>query len=136
MVNSRFAVAIHILSLIATTSDKALLTSDFIAGSVNTNPVVVRRISSLLKKVGLISSRKGISGYELTKKPEDISLYDIYRAVEEPKELFAIHQAPNPDCSVGRQIGTTLTDVFGSVQQAMENELRSQTLQSILDRLK
>lgn len=136
MVNSRFAVAIHILSLIATTSDKALLTSDFIAGSVNTNPVVVRRISSLLKKAGLISSRKGISGYELTKKPEDISLYDIYRAVEEPKELFAIHQAPNSACSVGRQIGTTLTDVFGSVQQAMENELRSQTLQSILDRLK
>ena len=136
MVNSRFAVAIHILSLIATTSDKALLTSDFIAGSVNTNPVVVRRISSLLKKAGLISSRKGISGYELTKKPEDISLYDIYRAVEEPEELFAIHQAPNLACSVGRQIGTTLTDVFGSVQQAMENELRSQTLQSILDRLK
>lgn len=136
MVNSRFAVAIHILSLIATTSDKALLTSDFIAGSVNTNPVVVRRISSLLKKAGLISSRKGISGYELTKQPEDISLYDIYRAVQEPEELFAIHQAPNPACSVGRQIGTTLTDVFGSVQQAMENELRSQTLQSILDRLK
>ena len=84
----------------------------------------------------LLWSAELAAGYELTKKPEDISLYDIYRAVEEPEELFAIHQAPNPACSVGRQIGTTLTDVFGSVQQAMENELRSQTLQSILDRLK
>ncbi|WP_146553351.1 Rrf2 family transcriptional regulator [Rummeliibacillus sp. SL167] len=136
MVNSRFSVAIHILSLIASTKNNShALTSDFIASSVNTNPVVIRRISSQLKKAGLIVSHAGLSGYELALSPKDITLLDIYRAVQAPEDLFAIHDNPNPNCAVGKQIQSTLDDVFSSVQQAMESKLQEETLQGILDHL-
>lgn len=135
MVNSRFSVAIHILSLIASTKDAHTLTSDFIASSVNTNPVVIRRISSQLKKAGLITSHAGMSGYKLTFAPKDITLLAIYRAVQAPEDLFAIHDNPNPNCAVGKQIQSTLDDVFCSIQQAMESKLEEETLQDILDHL-
>ncbi|MGG0658208.1 Rrf2 family transcriptional regulator [Rummeliibacillus pycnus] len=135
MVNSRFSVAIHILSLIASTKDTHTLTSDFIASSVNTNPVVIRRICSQLKKAGLIASHAGISGYDLMVSPKDITLLDIYRAVQAPEDLFAIHDKPNPNCAVGKQIQSTLDDVFCSVQQAMESKLEEETLQDVLDHL-
>lgn len=135
MINSRFSVAIHILSLIASTKDSYAVTSDFIASSVNTNPVVIRRICGQLKKAGLIDSHAGISGYDLKLKPKEITLLDIYRAVQAPEDLFAIHDNPNPDCSVGKQIQSTLNEVYCSIQQAMESKLKEETLQDILDHL-
>ncbi|MBK3494581.1 Rrf2 family transcriptional regulator [Viridibacillus sp. YIM B01967] len=135
MVNSRVSVAIHILSLIATTNDANQLTSDWIAGSVNTNPVVIRRISSQLKKANLIASNPGVAGYQLVKEPKDITLLDIYRAVQAPEELFAIHDNPNPECAVGQRIQSTLNNVYHSVQRAMEDKLTEETLQDVLDQL-
>jgi len=136
MVNSRFSVAIHILSLIATTSDKSLLTSDFIAGSVNTNPVVVRRMIGVLKKAGLLLSHSGVAGYELLVKPKNLTLLAIYQAIDGPEQLFAIHDEPNPACAVGREIQHTLEDVYTSIWQAMEAQLQAQTLQDVLDQLR
>ncbi|KOS68417.1 transcriptional regulator [Lysinibacillus contaminans] len=136
MVNSRFSVAIHILSLIATSLDKNQLTSDYIAGSVNTNPVVVRRMIGVLKKAGLVTSNTGIAGYNLLTEPKDLSLLDIYKAIDGPKQLFAIHEEPNPACSVGKKIQTTLEDVYENVWQAMEEQLKAQTLQDVLDQLR
>ncbi|GEK33148.1 Rrf2 family transcriptional regulator [Kurthia sibirica] len=135
MVNSRFSVAIHILSLIATVKDTGLLTSDYIAGSVNTNPVVIRRISSMLKKSGLIKSSPGVAGYALTTEPQHINLLTVYKAVQPQGNLFAIHEQPNPECPVGKRIESTLDDVFSNVQTAMENELKCRTLQDILQHL-
>lgn len=134
MINSKFSVAIHILSVIETTTDKAHLTSDWIASSVNTNPVVIRRLIGQLKKAGLITSHPGQSGYELIKKPIEIHLLDVYHAVID-KPLFSIHDQPNPQCIVGKNIQSTLTTVFDSVEQAMEEELAAETLQNILDKL-
>lgn len=136
MVNSRFSVAIHILSLIATTSDKSLLTSDFIAGSVNTNPVVVRRMIGVLKKAGLLSSHSGMAGYELLVAPKDLTLLAIYQAIDGPEQLFAIHGEPNPACAVGQKIKHTLEGVYTSVWLAMEEQLQAQTLQDVLDQLR
>lgn len=136
MVNSRFSVAIHILSLIATISDKSLLTSDFIAGSVNTNPVVVRRMIGVLKKAGLLSSHSGMAGYELLVEPKDLTLLAIYQAIDGPEQLFAIHDEPNPACAVGQKIQYTLEGVYTSVWQAMEEQLQAQTLQDVLDQLR
>jgi len=135
-VNSRFSVAIHILSLIATTSDKSLLTSDFIAGSVNTNPVVVRRMIGVLKKAGLLSSHSGVAGYELLVEPKKLTLLAIYQAIDGPEQLFAIHDEPNPACAVGREIQHTLEDVYTSIWQAMKEQLQAQTLQDVLDQLR
>ncbi|WKT79068.1 Rrf2 family transcriptional regulator [Lysinibacillus fusiformis] len=136
MVNSRFSVAIHILSLIATTSDKSLLTSDFIAGSVNTNPVVVRRMIGVLKKAGLLLSHSGVAGYELLVEPKNLTLLAIYQAIDGPEQLFAIHDEPNPACAVGREIQHTLEDVYTSIWQAMKARLQAQTLQDVLDQLR
>lgn len=135
MVNSRFSVAIHILSLIASTKDAWLLTSDFIAGSVNTNPVVIRRISGQLKKAGLIQSKSGVAGYTLYRTPAEINLLDVYQAVQAPSDIFAIHEHPNPNCSVGKEIENTLDTIFSSVQLAMENELKNRTLEDVVQHI-
>ncbi|WP_379971019.1 Rrf2 family transcriptional regulator [Ectobacillus sp. sgz5001026] len=133
MKNSRFAVAIHILAL---ASIQPNATSDFIASSVNTNPVVIRRISSMLKKAGLLTSQAGIPGVTLTKEPSAITLLDIYRAIQsEDQSTFSMHENPNPNCVVGRNIQTTLEKKFCEAQKAMENELASQTLTDILEDL-
>lgn len=135
MVNSRFAVAIHILSLIASTKNRDQLTSDWIAASVNTNPVVIRRISGMLKKAGIIDSNVGIPGSILTKLPSEITLLEVYKAVQPQEELFAVHDKPNPECPVGKRIQSTLDNVFHSIQMEMESKLAGQSLQDVLDHL-
>ena len=87
MINSRLAVAIHILSLISMDEKTS---SEIIADSVNTNPVVVRRMISLLKKADILTSRAGVPGASLKKDPADISLLEVYRAVQKQEELFAV----------------------------------------------
>lgn len=132
MINTRLSVAIHIMALVATDST---LTSEMIASSVTTNPVVIRRISSDLKKAGLLSSRAGVPGFSLIREPKDITLLDIYKAVNLNKELFSIHDKPNPNCKVGKKIQGTLDVAFNGVQNAMEQELNTKTLQMIIDHL-
>lgn len=103
MINSRLAVAIHILSLISMDEKTS---SEIIADSVNTNPVVVRRMISLLKKADILTSRAGVPGASLKKDPADISLLEVYRAVQKQEELFAVHENPNPKCPVGKKFRT------------------------------
>lgn len=103
MINSRLAVAIHILSLISVDEKTS---SEIIADSVNTNPVVVRRMISLLKKADILTSRAGVPGASLKKDPADISLLEVYRAVQKQEELFAVHENPNPKCPVGKKFRT------------------------------
>lgn len=133
MINTRMSVAIHILSLI---SINPKLSSDQIADSVTTNPVVIRRISSELKKAGIVTARAGVSGFSLTRDPEEITLLDVYRAVHLEKDLFPIHDKPNPNCPVGKRIQGTLDMTFDSVQTVMEKELANKTLQEVIDHLR
>lgn len=129
MINSRLAVAIHILSLISMDEKTS---SEIIADSVNTNPVVVRRMISLLKKADILTSRAGVPGASLKKDPADISLLEVYRAVQKQEELFAVHENPNPKCPVGKKIQNALDETFESVQRAMENELASKRSESVV----
>lgn len=134
MINTKLSVAIHILSMIATNPNNSI-SSDFIAGSVNTNPVVIRRISGLLKKAGIIDAQAGKLGFTLTKASADITLLTVYRAVQSDADLFAIHDNPNPNCSIGKHIQATLDDTFHRAQAAMEQELANQTLLDIIEHL-
>ncbi|UJW56364.1 Rrf2 family transcriptional regulator [Bacillus sp. A116_S68] len=134
MINTRLSVAIHILALITTQHERPM-SSDFIAGSVNTNPVVVRRLSSLLRKADILKSRPGQPGAKLTRAPENITLLDVYKAVQTQDELFAIHNKPNPNCDVGSHIQATLDKTFDRVQQAMEQGLANQTLADVIKEL-
>lgn len=130
-ISSRFAVAIHILSLLEINKD-GRNTSEFIAGSVNTNPVVIRRITGMLSKAGLVSTSPGVAGAALTRPIQNITLLDVYRAVQAEQDgLFSIHDNPNPNCPVGRNIQGTVESVFTTAQNAMEAELAKVTMDQI-----
>ncbi|MFL6374805.1 MAG: Rrf2 family transcriptional regulator, partial [Pyrinomonadaceae bacterium] len=99
--NSQFSMAVHVLTLLAR-SDGSNLKSDEIAASVNTNPVVIRRLLGQLAIAGLVSSQSGaLGGSRLSAAADKIRLSEIYRAVCSG-EIFALHGSPNQDCPVGR----------------------------------
>ncbi len=134
--STRFVVAVHILTLIAYLEDESV-TSQVAAGSVNTNPVVIRRITSALSKAGLITTQPGAAGgSKLTRQPKHINLLEVYRAVE-ASEFFALHsQPPNEECVVGRGIQAALTDTLDAAQHALEEVLAQTTLAQVLENLK
>lgn len=133
-VSSRFAVAIHILALLEINKEGSS-PSEYIAGSVNTNPVVIRRIMGMLNKAGLVEVRPGVAGAKLKKELSDITLLDIYRAVHavEKDELFSVHETPNPNCPVGKNIQSTISPLFSTAQRAMESVLQTVTLREIVE---
>ncbi|MBA4496412.1 Rrf2 family transcriptional regulator [Paenactinomyces guangxiensis] len=135
-ISSRFTVAVHILSLIAVEKN-AHCTSEWIAGSVNTNPVIIRRVIGKLKKAGFIQVRSGTGGAYLIKDLEEINLLDVYRAVEvvEEGELFHFHEHPNPQCPVGANIQSVLQLILLRAQAAMEQKLEEITMKQLVDDL-
>lgn len=133
-ITSRFTIAVHSIALIEYNRDMKV-TSNFIAGSTNVNPVIVRGVLSRLKEAGIISSRQGASGVTLAKPLSDITFYDIYEAVDSVKDegLFRFHEHPNPDCPVGRNIHAATDERLRQVQTAMENEMKKIRLSDIID---
>jgi Rrf2 family protein len=128
MNSSRFSISIHILTLLARAGDE-LLSSDHIAGSVNINPVLVRKEISNLRNNGLIISREGKNGGSILAKPaEKILLSDVYRAVRQSPLLGQNKNRPNPDCEVGRQINNHLDNLFLEAENAMISKLNQTTL--------
>jgi Rrf2 family protein len=130
--SSRFAVAVHVLTLLAQAGGEPV-TSEYIAGSVNTNPSLVRRLLSSLARAGLTTSQLGTGGGALLARPADgITLLDAYRAVDEG-ELFGMHrEQPNPACTVGRNIQAELHGRIDSATQALERELARTTIAQML----
>ena len=131
--SSRLPVAVHILLAIAVFEGKEKTTSEFLAGSVNVNPVVVRRTLGQLKSAGLVQVKAGEGGASLARAPEEITLLDVFRAVEEEQALFHFHDNPNPDCPVGRNVHAVLDQRLEDVQAAMKSQLAATTLQMLLD---
>lgn len=134
--SSRFAVAVHVLTLMAWADDEPLK-SEQVAESVNTNPVVIRRILCELAESKLVVSQTGaMGGSKLARQPEQITLLDIYQAVEN-RGVFSLHRhPPNRHCPVGVNIGTVLNDVLDEVDSAVERVLANITLKDVVSRLK
>lgn len=132
-ISTRFSVGIHILTLIEVNKE-VITTSQFLSSSVNTNPAVIRKLMGMLKKHGLIEVRPGVAGAKLTKELSEITLFDVYTAVNvvQEKELFSIHESPNPDCHVGKNIQNTIEPLFISAQMAMEKVLKNVTLEDVV----
>ncbi|MDQ6597137.1 Rrf2 family transcriptional regulator [Bacillus salipaludis] len=132
-ISSRFAVGIHILTLIEINKE-GISSSEFLAGSVNTNPVVIRKIMGMLKKAGLVEVHPGIAGAKLARDLSDITLLDVYKAVNvvQENELFSVHEEPNPACLVGRNIQDAIGPLFTSAQVAMEKTLENVTLEDVV----
>jgi DNA-binding IscR family transcriptional regulator len=141
MIATRFAVAIHILLLLACRQRCRQrfgpATSHLIAESVNTNPVVVRRITGQLARAGLVRVRRGPGGAELTRPPEAITLCDVWAAMNTGKAgpMLPLHAAPNLDCAIGQQVHAVLGQAFASVEDAMQAALRQTTLAGLVDSL-
>ena len=136
-ISSRFTIGLHILTAIDMFQKDYKVTSDFLAGSIRTNPVVVRKILGQLKKAGLIHSSQGVAGITMAKPLEEISFYDVYSAIEpvEDGDLFRFHDDTNPDCPVGRNIHELLDGKLREIQSAMEEKMRGYTLADLHDGL-
>lgn len=131
-ISSRFTMAIHMFACIDTFQDMKM-TSDFMAGSIGTNPVIIRKLLQQLKAAGLIEVTRGTGGVAITRPLNEITFRDVYNAVEcNPNEdLFRFHENPNQKCPVGRNIHHVLDDKLSAVQNAMEKELAGITLADV-----
>lgn len=134
-ISSRFTIAIHIFACIATFEKDYKLTSDFLAGSVNVNPVIIRRLLQQLKAAGLVTVARGSGGASIAKPLNEITFLDIYNAVEcvDKGELFHFHENPNTACPVGRNIHNVLDDRLLQIQKVMEEEMKKTTLADVIE---
>lgn len=126
--NTRFAVAVHILTLIESQANQPT-SSEWIAGSVNTNPALIRRLLSQLARAGLTRSRKGAGGGALlARSAHSITLAEVYRAISDDTGMLPIHPAPNPRCPIGRNIQRVLADRIHAAEEALHAELGRTTI--------
>jgi Rrf2 family protein len=129
--NSRFAVSLHILAYLVYRAGAAVPSAE-IAASVDTNAVVIRRLLSALVKAQLVKTLKGASGgFMLATAPEQISLLDVYRAVEPRPQRGLRHFAPNQGCPVGAKIESILHTAFNKARASMEAELARVSLADV-----
>jgi Rrf2 family protein len=129
--STRFAVGVHLLTALAV-NDGRVVRSEQVAGSVNTNAVVVRRLFSALAEAGLARARLGQGGgFELARPADRITLLDVYRAVEEPELFAAPRSAPDPGCLVGCHIQAALWPVTERARRALEAELARTSIADI-----
>jgi Rrf2 family protein len=133
--NTHFTVALHILTWMALASQRVeIMTSDQIAGSVNTNPVFIRRILGRLHKAHLVNVHHGTSaGWTLARPPEQISLLEVYQAVSQ-EPLFELHHTlPNQGCVVGKGIQPALKRFYSDAEAAMKQQFAQVSVADVLD---
>lgn len=130
--NSQFSIAVHVLAMLAKSDER--VKSEYLARSVNTNPVVIRRLLCSLHQAGLVVSQTGACGGTcLVKKPEEISLLEIFRAVS-TGEVFSLHpNTPNQNCPVGKNIKRVLGELQEEVDRAIEQKLERHTLRDVIE---
>lgn len=135
-INTRFPVAVHMLALLELNKTQPS-TSELMARSVGTNPVVIRQLMSVLKRAGLIETQNGVPGCHLAKPAEKITLREIYQAVQKKSEmpLFDFHANPNLQCPIGRNIRDALDAPLLDAQNALEQALENYTLKDVADRI-
>lgn len=121
--NGRFAISMHILTLLTQAGDE-WVTSDFLAGSININPVLVRKELSNLRQHGLIISREGKNGgSKLAKPAAQIRVSDVFLATRQGAFLGVARNTPNPACPVGRQINHHLDQLYMEAEEALIQKL-------------
>jgi len=131
--NSKFAIAIHTLGVLAFTDERPI-PSDLIAQSVKTNPVVIRRIIKRFEECGLVNVQMGAGGgSRLSKSPEDISLAEIYQALDDEK-LFEVPELDDSHgCPIGRVVRPVLSGLFGNIERLVANHLGGISLRDVMD---
>ena len=134
-ISIKCSVAVHFLIFIHEAKGIAKVTSNLLAQSTGSNPVVIRNILSALKKAGLITVARGTGGAELCADPSQITLYQIYSALE-PNGLtsvMGIHPCEGRSCPVAQNIRKVLEPPYHKIENAVKNAMEEITLQSIID---
>ncbi|WP_025086568.1 Rrf2 family transcriptional regulator [Ligilactobacillus apodemi] len=131
--SSRFSISLHMLVAMEVFKDEKV-TSSCLANSIGVNPVVIRRILSQLKEAGIVEVKRGSGGAKIVKPLTEVNLLDVYRAVEVSPNalLFNFHDNPNPDCPVGKNIHSILDHRLVEAQNALESQLKDQTLADVM----
>ena len=134
--DTKFSTAIHMLILVS--EAEVPMNSEQIAHSVGTNASYIRKVATRLSRAGILEGRRGVSGFSLLKAPEDISLLEVYRAVEQTEDVhvFDVHQNPSDECIVGRNIRPVLNGMFRQAEQVVESELAGATLADCMARMR
>ncbi len=134
-ISTKFTIAIHILTAVQYFEKTNKVTSDFLASSVGSNPVIIRNIMSQLRKVGIIEIRRGTGGITLTRPLSEITFLDVYKAVEtgSGEDLFRFHENTNPACPVGRNIHKGLTSSLKEIQSGFEEQLAKHNVEEVYD---
>jgi Rrf2 family protein len=129
--NTQFALAVHTTTLLGG-SPREVMSSERLAGSAGASPVHVRRVLGLLRTAGLVTSRPGVGGgWLLTAPASDITLGDVWRAVQGGDAVLGLHGAA-PDCAIGQRIQTSLVAIDRRAASAIEAELAQTTLSDLV----
>ncbi len=133
-ITSKFTTAVHILTCIDIFGVQMRVTSDFLSDSTGVNAVIIRNVLGQLREAGIVETRQGSGGAHLAKTLDEITLYDIYKAVDCTGDdgLFRFHENPNAKCPVGRNIHKVMDSRLEAAQTALENELKKTTLAQIV----
>jgi Rrf2 family protein len=135
LTSTRFAVGVHLLTLLSNAPKGMTTSSEEMSGSVGSNPVHVRRVLGRLREAGLVTSRPGVGGgWRLTRAPSGITLGDVWRAVRAENGQFLGLHAANPECEIGREIHGVLGDIDRDAARALEAELDGTTIEQVTDR--
>ena len=137
-ITSRFTIAVHIIAFVDYFGEELPVTSRMLSGSIHANPVIIRGIVSLLKEDGILISSQGVKGIRLGRKLSEITLFDVYQAVDciDEEGMFHFHKDPNQECPVGRSIFRALNPHLEHVQRSMEAELKKVTMKTIADEIR
>ncbi len=108
---------------------KKVITSQ--EGKWTSNPAIIRLLLGKLKKAGIINARRGVKGSSLSKPAREINLLDIYKATEKEENLFLLHEYPNPNCPIGKNIQIALSGILDQAQKAMEEKLSKYNLSDV-----
>lgn len=137
-ITSKFTIAIHILACVDYFHGVMPVNSKLLSQSIGSNPVIVRGVMSSLNKAGIINAEKGKKDVTLQKELSDVTFYDIYSAVDSlsGNGLFRFHENPNLKCPVGRNIHAALDNKLEKVQRAMESEMKSISIKSVIKDIK
>ncbi len=136
-ISTKFTIAVHIIAAAEYFGEDQKITSEFLAGSIGSNPVIIRNIMLQLHEAGIIDVKRGPGGITVNHKLSDITFLDIYKAVEtnSDEDLFRFHENPNPKCPVGRNIHGALESSLKEIQSDFEKDLASHTLQEVCDNI-
>ena len=136
-ISTKFTIAVHILMAAKFFEGKQKITSQFLAGSIGSNPVIIRNIMLRLQEAGIIEVKRGPGGITIDRPLSEITYLDIYKAVETKSgdDLFRFHENPNQMCPVGKNIHKALDASLNQIQSAFEADLASHTMQDVYDNI-